>query len=120
MTRSEPLFKKENSLEKRSTESTRILLKYKNRVPIIIDVADSFKDQLKLDKKKYLVPSDLNVSQFLYVIRKRLELQPEHALFIFFNNTLPPTSQILGDLYKTEKDKDGFLYATVSLESVFG
>ena len=86
MTRSEPLFKKENSLEKRSTESTRILLKYKNRVPIIIDVADSFKDQLKLDKKKYLVPSDLNVSQFLYVIRKRLELQPEHALFIFFNN----------------------------------
>jgi GABA(A) receptor-associated protein len=46
-----------------------------------------------IDKKKYLVPADLTVGQFVYVIRKRIKLQPEKAIFIFVNNNvLPPTA----------------------------
>ena len=37
-------------------------------------------------------PTDLTVSQFQYVIRKRIKLAPEKALFIFVNNTTPSTS----------------------------
>jgi hypothetical protein len=37
------------------------------------------------------VPSDLTVGQFVYVIRKRIKLSPEKAIFIFTNNALPPT-----------------------------
>ena len=44
-----------------------------------------------IDKKKYLVPADLTVGQFVYVIRKRIELPPEKAIFIFVNNQMPPT-----------------------------
>lgn len=45
-----------------------------------------------IDKKKYLVPADLTVGQFVYVIRKRIKLSPEKAIFIFVNEILPPTA----------------------------
>lgn len=52
-----------------------------------------------LDKKKYLVPSDLTVGQFYFLIRKRIHLRPEDALFFFVNNVIPPTSATMGNLY---------------------
>jgi hypothetical protein len=45
---------------------------------------------------RYLVPSDLTVGQFVYVIRKRIKLSPEKAIFIFVKNVLPPTGAWLG------------------------
>lgn len=42
---------------------------------------------------RYLVPSDLTVGQFVYVIRKRIKLSPEKAIFIFVKNVLPPTGE---------------------------
>lgn len=53
-----------------------------------------------LDKKKYLVPSDLTVGQFYFLIRKRIHLRPEDALFFFVNNQIPPTSATMGQLYQ--------------------
>lgn len=53
-----------------------------------------------LDKKKYLVPSDLTVGQFYFLIRKRIHLRPEDALFFFVNNVIPPTSAAMGCLYQ--------------------
>jgi GABA(A) receptor-associated protein len=44
---------------------------------------------------RYLVPSDLTVGQFVYVIRKRIKLSPEKAIFIFVKNVLPPTGGTL-------------------------
>lgn len=44
---------------------------------------------------RYLVPSDLTVGQFVYVIRKRIKLSPERAIFIFIDNKLPPSGEIL-------------------------
>ncbi len=46
-----------------------------------------------IDKKKYLVPADLTVGQFHYVIRKRIQLAPEKALFLFCSNTIPPNGE---------------------------
>ncbi|XP_017705906.1 PREDICTED: gamma-aminobutyric acid receptor-associated protein isoform X1 [Rhinopithecus bieti] len=53
-----------------------------------------------LDKKKYLVPSDLTVGQFYFLIRKRIHLRAEDALFFFVNNVIPPTSATMGQLYQ--------------------
>jgi hypothetical protein len=33
------------------------------------------------------------VGQFVYVIRKRIKLSPEKAIFIFVKNVLPPTGR---------------------------
>jgi GABA(A) receptor-associated protein len=73
-----------------------------------------------IDKKKYLVPSDLTVGQFVYVIRKRIKLAPEKAIFIFVNDVLPPTNSLMSAIYDQHKDKDGFLYVTYSGENTFG
>ncbi|EPB65994.1 microtubule associated protein 1A/1B, light chain 3, partial [Ancylostoma ceylanicum] len=53
-----------------------------------------------LDKKKYLVPSDLTVGQFYFLIRKRIHLRPEDALFFFVNNVIPQTMTTMGQLYQ--------------------
>lgn len=37
------------------------------------------------------MPADLTVGQFVYVIRKRIKLPPEQAIFIFINDRLPQT-----------------------------
>lgn len=73
-----------------------------------------------LDKKKYLVPSDLTVGQFYFLIRKRIHLRPEDALFFFVNNVIPPTSATMYNLYQEHRDEDFFLYIAYSDESVYG
>lgn len=42
---------------------------------------------------RYLVPGDLTVGQFVYVIRKRIRVSPEKAIFMFVKNVLPPTGE---------------------------
>ena len=61
-----------------------------------------------IDKKKYLVPADLTVGQFHYVIRKRIKLAPEKALFLFCSNSIPPNGKEwlitwLDSMYVSEK-----------------
>ncbi|KAE8991197.1 hypothetical protein PF005_g22658 [Phytophthora fragariae] len=63
---------------------------YSDRIPVICEKADP-SDIPDIDKKKFLVPVDLTVGQFVYVTRKRIKLSPEKAIFIFINNVLPPT-----------------------------
>ena len=53
-----------------------------DRVPVYIESGDD-KFENKLKKHKYLVPKDLTMAQFTYVIRKQLKLKPEEAIFIF-------------------------------------
>jgi GABA(A) receptor-associated protein len=112
-------FKKVHLFEKRSSEAQRLLVKYKDRVPVIVEVG-SHEKELVLDRKKYLIPYNLTVGQFLYIIRKRIKLDPEKALFVFFNNNLPASTSTIGSVYKMYKDPDNFMYAVISLESTFG
>ncbi len=81
-----------DSTEKRKSEAERIRAKYPDRVPVICEKADR-SDIPDIDKKKYLVPADLTVGQFHYVIRKRIQLAPEKALFLFCSNTIPPNGK---------------------------
>lgn len=113
-------FKKKFDFNTRKTESSRILDKYPNRIPIIVEKNKSSNNVPDIDKQKFLVPEDLNVGQFLYIIRKRLSLKPEQAIFAFVNNTLPPTSSQVSEVYNQHKDEDGFLYFIYSGENTFG
>ncbi|KAK8667946.1 hypothetical protein V6N13_105419 [Hibiscus sabdariffa] len=112
-------FKLEHSLERRQSEAARIREKYPDRIPVIVERAEK-SDVPEIDKKKYLVPADLTVGQFVYVVRKRIKLSPEKAIFIFVKNILPPTAAMLSSIYEENKDEDGFLYMTYSGENTFG
>lgn len=61
---------------------------------VICERADR-SDLEDIDKKKYLVPADLTVGQFTYVIRKRIKLPQEKAMFIFANKFIPPSGKRL-------------------------
>ena len=66
------------------------------------------------------MPGDLTVGQFVYVIRKRIKLAPEKAIFVFVRNVLPPTAALMASVYDDHKDEDGFLYVAYSGENTFG
>ncbi|KAH9797882.1 Autophagy-related protein 8C [Citrus sinensis] len=112
-------FKLEHPLERRLAESARIREKYPDRIPVIVEKAEKT-DVPDIDKKKYLVPADLSVGQFVYVVRKRIKLSAEKAIFVFVKNTLPPTGALMSAIYEENKDEDGFLYMTYSGENTFG
>lgn len=46
---------------------------------------------------------DLTVGQFVYVIRKRIKLAPEKAIFIFVDEVLPPTAALMSAIYEEHK-----------------
>jgi len=113
-------FHRSHPFEKRKSEAERILKKYPDRVPVIVQRVENNDAIPDVDKKKYLVPSDLTVGQFVYVIRKRIKLNPDQAIYVFVNNTLPPTASLISQMYNEHKDEDGFLYFSISGESTFG
>ncbi|KAD4386028.1 hypothetical protein E3N88_26197 [Mikania micrantha] len=90
-----------------------------NTLLVIVEKAER-SDIPDIDKKKYLVPADLTVGQFVYVVRKRIKLSAEKAIFIFVKNILPPTAAMMSAIYEENKDEDGFLYMTYSGENTFG
>lgn len=94
-------------------------VKYPDRLPIIVEKNEKSAVQ-DIDKKKYLVPADLTCGQFVYVIRKRLKLPPEQAIFLFVSGVIPPTAALLSTIFEEHKDEDGFLYITYSGENTFG
>ncbi|KQJ92707.1 hypothetical protein BRADI_4g45390v3 [Brachypodium distachyon] len=113
-------FKKEFTLEERANESAAMIANYPDRIPVIVE-RFSRSSLPEMEKRKYLVPREMPVGQFIFILRSRLHLSPGTALFVFVNNTLPQTANLMGSVYDVYKDKeDGFLYMCYSSEKTFG
>ena len=113
-------YKKRETLETRRAEAQRVFEKFPGRIPVIVERAANAKTIPLIDKNKFLVPADLTLSQFIFVIRKRLTLPPEQALFLFVGNTLSTTSALMKELYSKYKEEDGFMYVKYCGENTFG
>ena len=112
-------FKENYSFEDRKMESDKIMNKYPSRIPIIVE--KSVNCQLNdIDKKKYLAPKDLKMNQFLYVVRKRIKLNPSESIFLMAGNQLCSSNISLVEIYEKQADKDGFLYIKYTSENTFG
>ncbi|MQL85496.1 hypothetical protein Taro_018005 [Colocasia esculenta] len=112
-------FREEYTFDERLQESRDIVAKYPDRVPVVVE-RFSRADLPEMDKKKYLVPRDMSVGQFIRILGIRLHLEPGKALFVFVKNTLPQTSSVMDVVYESYKDNDGFLYMCYSSEKTFG
>jgi GABA(A) receptor-associated protein len=113
------MFSSDHSFDERRYESERIREKYPERVPVIVEkIAESI-DAPDLAKSKFLVPKDLTMGQLIYVVRKRLKLPSEKAMFLYINNQMVRVSSTISEL-DCESSEDGFLYVRYGTENVFG
>jgi GABA(A) receptor-associated protein len=114
-------FENRYSFEQRLNESYNILLRYPDRIPIICERSKIANNDCPfIDKNKYLVPRELTIGQFIYVIRKRLKITHEKAIFLFIDNNILPSSKMFGEIYEFYKNADCFLYINYSFENTFG
>lgn len=109
-----------NDQLERVKKSQTILEKYPDRVPLIIQQSKTDRESYPIDKSKYITPRELTLLQLQQIIRKRVHFPAEKALFMFINNKIYPISSLIGGIYDTNKDPDGFLYVTYCQESTFG
>lgn len=115
-------YKIKKTVSERKSESQRIKDKYPDRIPIICEksLMKNSSTIPNLDKTKYLVPKDLTIGQFIWVIRKRLKLEPSEALCLFANGHMMTSSSTMNVVYDNHKDVDGFLYLKYCNENTFG
>lgn len=113
-------FKMLYTFDKRKCESNRIIKKYPDKVPVIIERSDS-SDISDIDKHKWLIQEDITFGQLLLTIRRRIKLDQCDAIFIFINdNYVPNNNENIGLAYNKHKDLDGFLYIAYSKEKCYG
>lgn len=112
-------FKREFSLEERKTQTQQAKEKYPDRIPVYVHKRDNSRCN-DLAKHKYLVPNDITIGNFIYIIRKNININPDQAIFVFIDNILPPNAELMSTLYNKYCDDDGFLYISYSDENVFG
>ena len=112
------MYKESRTFVQRVEESGKMRQRYPERIPEIIEPKTNAPP---IDKRKYMVPKELTCGQLLYVIRNRLKMSPEEALFLYLPSaTIPASSAVMGDLHGKHKDEDGFLYMKYACENTFG
>jgi GABA(A) receptor-associated protein len=112
-------YKREKTFEQRREECKNILTKYTGHVPVIVD-KDARCALPDIERQKFLVPSDLAMGQFIYVVRRRINLPAQDAIFIFVNRKMPSASATMGQLHAEFKDDDGFLYCVYGADQAYG
>ncbi|KAA0151124.1 hypothetical protein FNF27_05642 [Cafeteria roenbergensis] len=114
-------YKETKPEEERIAEAAKIRSKFPDRVPVICERAATAKAGLpQIENRKFLVPEEMTMGQLVYIVRKRIKLPAEQAIFVFVNGKLPATSAKLADLYRRHKDADGMLYCAYASENTFG
>ncbi|KAL8610402.1 Microtubule-associated protein 1 light chain 3 gamma [Nucella lapillus] len=114
-------FKQRKSFATRKEEVEGIRKKFPTKIPVIVEKFHKEKLLSMLDKTKFLVPQELTMSQFLTIIRNRMSLTSSQSVYLLINNkSLSSMSATIAEVYRDEKDPDGFLYMTYASQEMFG
>lgn len=107
--------------------SDKLRLKYPDKIPVVVKKDKSSKNLKDIGTMKYLVQDHITVGQFIYILRKRIELNQEEALYLYANISKSNTQYILNandemiSIYENYKnEKDCILYLIYAGENVFG
>ena len=107
--------------EKIKNSVQKIIEKYPDRVPVFVTRGKGDRNLKDIPQNKFIVPDDVTIGQFMNIVRKRIELGPEMALFLFVNKgVLPAQSTTMANLYNQYKNDDGLLEIQYCGENTFG
>lgn len=114
-------FKSCFNLEERIKKQEELQRKYPSRIPIICEKAINSTLQ-PLEESQFLAPEDMIGSQFIFLIRRKLNLHQSSAFFLLIDGKVLLTgNDTMKQIYNKYKDKeDGFLYITIANENVWG
>ncbi|XP_044763018.1 uncharacterized protein LOC123319974 [Coccinella septempunctata] len=102
-------------------EILAIRSRFPTKVPVIVRKFTWDKELPLLDKSKFLVPQDITMSQFQMIIRNRMQLHPNKALYLLVNDrSLISSSMTVAQVYKEFGEQDGYLYVTYASQESFG
>ncbi|VVD03599.1 uncharacterized protein LOC126970534 [Leptidea sinapis] len=105
----------------RKEEVKKIKMRYPNKTPLIVTKYYKERDLPSMDKIKFLVPEEITMSQFLVIIRNKIRIKPNQALYLVINNrSMLSMSLTMAQAYEMYGDEDGFLYVTYASQEVFG
>ena len=93
-------YKSKNEFNFRINESKKILDKYPDKIPLIIEKSKNC--EYDIDKNKYLVPKNIKMQQLIFIIRKRIKIKDSESIFIYVNNVLPPSSSCISEIYDSK------------------
>ena len=116
-------FKQENSdVNKRKQSCDKIREQIPDKIPVICEKDPKSKTLNDIDKTKYLVPNDITVAQFSFMIRKRLQLNQNEAFFLLAAGKYSISGEtLLNDVYRKFSDKDdGYLYIAYTSKETWG
>ena len=100
--------KKQMNLTERKVEFNKILSKFENKIPIILEKYPLSK--LEDKSKKYLIPDILNLNQLIFMIKKLFKDDLKFSLITDKNITLDKKEMLIIDIYEKYKDEDNALY----------
>lgn len=115
-------FKKEfPNPSDRLEEWSQILKDFPDHIPIICE-KDPKSNAPNLNKKKFIVPPNLTVSQFGILIRKKLKISQSEALFLLVNGekAISGSTQISEVYTKFKDSEDNILYIMYATEMMWG
>ncbi len=90
-----------------------------SKVPVVMIHIGDGDSELELGNPRFLFPRDFTLDQVSTIIRRKLELDKNTALFMYLKNRLVKGKQ-LHELYDQYKDTDNVLYLCYSRERTLG
>jgi hypothetical protein len=110
--------------ETRIKKAKEFLLKFKNKVPVIInynyEVDEKLSKETLEQRHKFLLSDEMTLSEFLKLFKSKYKIDQSEGIFCFIKDTIPRLNSTMKELYAQYKDDDYFLYIDIKKESTFG
>lgn len=111
-------FKIQYSIKRRKEESSRLLHKYPERIPVICEKLEYTRTNVV--PSKMLIPRAMTIAQVNSIIRSKTQLSKEQSIFLFIQQDILCPTCVIEEVYHHYKDDDGFLYIQYTTENTFG